>query len=92
MLPLLVACDLPLRLLHQVAHPADLGALPHGVLDGLGESQSGFPDPLVQPPVDCRTNTPIRHGVVSGTRGTSSGRCTHIPHSGRRTPPSPPAR
>lgn len=59
-LPLLVTCDLPLRLLHQVAHTADLCALPHGVLHRLGQRQSGLPDPLVQPPVDCRTNTPIR--------------------------------
>lgn len=70
MLPLLVACDLPLRLLHQVAHPADLRALPHGVLHRLGQSQSGLPDPLVQPSVDCRTNTPdqTQHGVC-GTGG-----------------------
>lgn len=62
--PLLVSRDLPLGLLHQVAHPADLRALPHGVLHRLGQSQSGLPDPLVQPSVDCRTNSSVRHRVL----------------------------
>lgn len=72
MLPLLVACDLPLRLLHQVAHPSDLRALPHGVLHRLGEGQPGLPNPLVQPPVDCRTETPDKlekHGVWGRHQG-----------------------
>lgn len=72
-LPLLIACDLPLWLLHQVAHPSDLRALPHGVLHRLGEGQPGFVHPLVQPPVDCRAKTPMRLNTVFGGDGRVGG-------------------
>lgn len=63
-LPLLVSCNLPLWLLHQVAHPANLRALSHSILHRLGQSQSGLPNPLVEPSVDCGTNTSIRDGML----------------------------
>lgn len=49
---LLVASDLPFGLFTQVADAADLCALPHRVLHGLGEGQAGLPHPFVQPSVD----------------------------------------
>lgn len=68
----LVACDLPLGLLSQVAHASvHLHALPHCVLHRLGESQPGLPHPLVQASVDWRTDR------VRGTQGEDGAGRTH---------------
>lgn len=54
MLALLVASDLPFRLVTQVTNTSDLGALSYGILNGLGKCQPGLTHPLIQASVDCR--------------------------------------
>lgn len=54
MLALLVAGDLPLRLLPQISNATDLCALPNRVLHRLGKCQARLTHPFVQPPIDCK--------------------------------------
>lgn len=92
MLALLVTSDLPLGLFTQVADSPDLCALPHRVLHRLGERQAGLSHPLIQASVDCRGGKQGRCDCSSvHCIHMENQKCTHIPHSGHKTPLCPPA-